>query len=131
MLRLDRLAGCAERARWRLATGNVRAMRLVLSTLALLLACFVAGSAEAAVRCGVVPGAVALYDIRATGVDCGAARGVARAWRSALLADACENGRFRCSVGRYTCRAKRPARVHYVVRCTADAARVRWEIHAD
>jgi hypothetical protein len=106
-------------------------MRVALSTLALLLVSILPDSAAAAVRCGVVSGGVALYDIRGTGVDCRAARGVARAWRATLFADACENGRFRCSVGRYTCRAKPPAEVHYRVRCRADVARVTWEIHAD
>ena len=84
-------------------------MHVVLGAVTLALAWTAPASAQATVRCGVVGGSVALYDVRATVVDCAAARGVGRAWRTTLFADACENGRFRCSVGRYTCRAKPPA----------------------
>lgn len=98
----------------------------------LLLAAIFTASATAAPRaCGTISGGVAMYDIKATGVSCTAARKVARSWRTKLLAGSCENGRFRCIVRSYTCRAKRPAEVHYPVTCTKGAQRVRWDIHAD
>jgi hypothetical protein len=104
---------------------------VVVAAVTLVLVWSAPASAQSAVGCGIVAGSVALYDVRGTGVGCAAARGVARAWRTTLFADACDDGRFRCTIGRYTCRATPPARVNYRVRCTAGADRVSWEIHAD
>jgi hypothetical protein len=65
--------------------------------------------AQAPRECGTVSGGVALHDIRATGVSCKFARDLGRRWRSKLFADECADGRFRCRVRGYTCRAKAPA----------------------
>jgi hypothetical protein len=91
-----------------------------------------ASSAVAATRdCGTVSGGAALYEIAGTGVGCSSARATAKAWRTRLFAGGCENGRFRCRVHGYTCRAKRPAKVHYPVTCRKGDKRVAWWIHAD
>jgi hypothetical protein len=82
-------------------------------------------------KCGTVSGGIAMYDIKATGVSCASARKTARAWRTALVAGECADGRFRCKARGFTCRAKRPAEVHYPVTCKQGAQRVRWDIHAD
>jgi hypothetical protein len=109
----------------------IRSAAALTGTL-VLLSLSAAGPATAATRgCGTVSGGVAMYDITATGVTCASARKTARAWRTALLADRCVDGRFRCKVRGYTCRAKRPAQVHYPVTCASGKKRVRWEIHAD
>jgi hypothetical protein len=91
----------------------------------------VAADARISRDCGTVSGGVALYDMRATGVSCKFARELGRRWRSKLFADECVDGRFRCRVRGYTCRAKPPAEVHYPVVCRKDSHRVRWQIHAD
>jgi hypothetical protein len=107
-------------------------MRIALGLAACLLLAFTApADARSARDCGTVSGGVALYDIRATGVSCTFARDLGRRWRTKLFADDCADGRFRCRVRGYTCRAKPPAQVHYPVTCRKDAHRVRWEIHAD
>lgn len=107
-----------------------------LAAIAALLTTISAGPAPAAEaaerqRCGTVSGGVALYDIRARGVGCRYARRTARAWRRAVLADRCRDGRFRCRARGYRCRARPPAEIHYKVRCRRDAKRVTWWIHAD
>jgi len=107
-------------------------MRLSCVALCLLSLAFAApAAADSRQRCGTVSGAIALYDIRTKDVSCKWARKTARAWRKALLADECVDGRFRCDVRGYVCRAKPPAEVHYPVTCKKNAKRVRWEIHAD
>ena len=107
----------------------MRFLVVVPAVLALIFA--TAARAESQRKCGTVAGSVALYDIRATNVTCKSARRTARAWRRTLFADECANGRFRCRVRGYVCRAKPPAEVHYPVTCTKERLRVRWEIHAD
>lgn len=111
-----------------------------LGGLSVAVAVLIAGGAERAApaaepakrqKCGTVRGGVALYDVRARGVGCRYARKTARTWRRNLFADQCRNGRFRCRVRGYRCRAKPPAEVHYKVRCRRDAKRVTWWIHAD
>jgi hypothetical protein len=83
-------------------------------------------------QCGTVTkGGVPLYNITGTWVGCALARRTARGWLSRVFARRCENGRFRCTVGAFTCRAKRPARVDYHVNCRDGSRRVRWEVVVD
>ena len=108
-------------------------MRLSLLSIALVALAVLAAPAAGESRrtCGTIAGGVALYDVRAKGVSCKAARKTARAWRRTLFKDECDDGRFLCHVRGYTCRAKPPAEVNYPVRCKKADKRVRWWIHAD
>jgi hypothetical protein len=115
-----------------MTTSGVRPMLLALM-LSLAAAPGSTASAEpavhAATNCGTIPGAVALYEVTATGVGCRAARAIARRWRSNVLEGRCE--RFDCRVRAYRCRARQPARISYTVRCASAERRIRFAISVD
>jgi hypothetical protein len=86
--------------------------------------------AERVKSCGSIPAAVVITDIRARNAGCRTARRTARGWLRRVFDGRCT--RFYCEVKDYVCRAQRPARVSYRVRCRAPGGRrVDWLLVAD
>jgi hypothetical protein len=89
------------------------------------------GTAGGTVKsCGSLPAEVVITDMRARNASCRTARRTARGWLRRVFNGRCT--RFYCEVGDYVCRARRPARVSYRVRCRAlGGRRVGWLLVAD
>lgn len=69
------------------------------------------------------------YGIVASSTNCQRARAVVRDWFRKVYAGRCS--RFRCSAGRFNCRARPPARVQYEVRCARSGRQVTFTVVAD
>lgn len=69
------------------------------------------------------------YGIVASSTNCQRARAVVRDWFRKVYAGRCS--RFRCSAGRFNCRARPPAQVQYEVRCALSGRKVTFTVVAD
>ena len=87
----------------------------------------VASSSASWRRCGNGPDVI--YNIRSLGARCPTARKTARVWLRRVYAGRCS--RFYCRANRYRCRARKPAYINYVVRCSRGTKRIHWDVHAD